>query len=185
MTSENAKPSRRYLSLTPLSKGVGLTFTPTFEVTSGSGRRSKEITRRIVRLLRKAGLEPQFDDEVISVTVWQAPKGLQSLLAAVDAEVDAFRNERLHPKEVEEILAITARERRRWTKDGRLPTSGHTSFRRGQNSIHLLPYPPDDITSLAGQREQIEAWRRQDQQHAGTPADAADDEVDEQPQSTA
>lgn len=114
-------------------------------------------------MFRNADLEPTIADKFVDVTIWQGPNGVRSILAAIDAEVDAFRKERLHPKAVEEILAITARERRRWTKDGRLPTSGHTSFRRGQNFVYLLLYPPDAIASLSEHPDRIEAWRQADQ----------------------
>ncbi|WBU32425.1 hypothetical protein OOZ54_12005 [Rhodopseudomonas palustris] len=87
---------------------------------------------------------------------------MPGLLTAIDAEIVAFQAERIHPKELDEILTITPHERRRWTKDGRLPTSGHTSFRNGKKSVFLVLYPPTPIRALADRPEQIEAWRRTD-----------------------
>ena len=59
-------------------------------------------------------------------------------------------------------------KRRRWTKDGRLPTSGAGLFRGGQHSIHFPLYPPTKIAMLAQQPEKIEAWRQEDEGRPST-----------------
>lgn len=87
---------------------------------------------------------------------------LAGLLSVIDSVLDEFREERLHPRVVEEILGITPRERRRWTKDGRLPKSGSGSFRRGQNTIHFSLHPARKIAALAGKPGMIETWRQDD-----------------------
>ena len=68
---------------------------------------------------------------------------------------------------VDEILAITAAERRRRTKDGRLRTSGHALFGQGKKQVGLFVYAPDTIRQLAVCPDQIADWRRRD---TGTPA---------------
>ncbi|PZA13762.1 hypothetical protein DNX69_01495 [Rhodopseudomonas palustris] len=131
-------------------------------MTLGSERRAKAVARRVLRLLRRLKLEATLDGNGVHATIRQAAFDMGGMLAAIDEEIAAFQAERIHPKEVDEILAISSRERRRWTKDGRLPTSGHTSFRSGKNSVFLVLYPPARITALAHRPEQIEAWRRAD-----------------------
>jgi hypothetical protein len=60
---------------------------------------------------------------------------------------------------VEEILSITSDERRRWTKDGRLPSSGTTSFKRGKNRVSLPLYSPEAIAALAQGQNLLQSWR--------------------------
>jgi hypothetical protein len=88
------------------------------------------------------------------------------LLSEIDAALDAFRKQRLHPLVVEEILGITASERRRWTKDGRLPQSGMDSFGCGRQSIHFPLRPATKIAELARRPATIEAWRHEDEEQS-------------------
>ena len=68
---------------------------------------------------------------------------------------------------VEELLGITAAERRRWSKDGRMPVSGRAFFSQGQKQVGLFVYSPEAIRDLAARSDVIAGWRRQD---AVTPA---------------
>ncbi|UEM15412.1 hypothetical protein J4G43_015050 [Bradyrhizobium barranii subsp. barranii] len=135
MTSSDSNPYSRYLAVLHSSNGVSLTFGPTAELTLGSRRRAIEARWRVAGLLRRRRFKTSTQGEAICTTI--APQDIDELsdLLAVDAALDAFRQERLRPRVVEEILGITSRERRRWTKDGRLPQSGSGSFRRGRRSI--------------------------------------------------
>ncbi|WP_340672720.1 hypothetical protein [Bradyrhizobium ottawaense] len=141
-----------------------MTFEPTAELTLGSRRRAIEARQRVAGLLRRRRFKTSTQGEAICTTI--APHAideLSDLLAAVDAALDAFRQERLHPRVVEEILGITSRERRRWTKDGRLPQSGSGSFRRGRQSIHFALHPATKIAALARQPETIDVCRNEDE----------------------
>ena len=117
---------------------------------------------------------PPASDEVRASIPPYAVDELPSLLSEIDAALDAFRKQQLHPRVVEEILGITASERRRWTKDGRLPQSGSGSFRRGQ-SIHFALHPAAKIAALARQPATIEAWRIEDEKR--TSASETQDET--------
>lgn len=83
------------------------------------------------------------------------------------AVLDAFGQEQLYPRVVEEILGITSRERRRWTKDGRLHKSGAGSFYRGRQPIHFSLHPALQIAALSKSPEIIESWRKADAKGAG------------------
>ncbi|PPQ42342.1 hypothetical protein [Rhodopseudomonas palustris] len=174
MTSNDQETCKRYVWFGPCDDGIALRFEPTFAVALGSDRRAKAVIRRVLRLLRRLKLEAAQDGNGASATIRQPSFDMSGLLTAIDAEIAAFQAERIYPKEVDEILAISSRERRRWTKDGRLPTSGHTSFRSGKNSVFLVLYPPAPITALAHRPEQIEAWRRADAA-ASAPATGSND----------
>lgn len=162
MTSDKQGDYKRYVWFSPCDDGIALRFEPTFDISLGSERRAKGAVRRVLRLLRRLRLQACIDGNGVDATIRQPSVDMSKLLAAVDAEIVAFQAERIHPKELDEILTITPHERRRWTKDGRLPTSGHTSFRNGKKSVFLVLYPPAPIRALADRPEQIEAWRRTD-----------------------
>ncbi len=68
----------------------------------------------------------------------------------------------VEPSHVEDILAITGKERTRWGKDGRLPRSGTGQFRNGKQTIQYFTHPVDAIERLAARPEIISAWRASD-----------------------
>ncbi|MFT3938117.1 hypothetical protein [Rhodopseudomonas sp.] len=162
MTSDKQDDYKRYVWFSLCGDGIALRFEPTFDISLGSEWRSRAAVRRVLRLLRRLRLQACIDGNGVSATIRQRSIDMSTLLAAVDAEIVAFQAERIHPKELDEILTITPHERRRWTKDGRLPTSGHTSFRNGKKSVFLVLYPPAPIRALVDRPEQIESWRRAD-----------------------
>lgn len=69
--------------------------------------------------------------------------------------------EKLTAKAVEEVLQVTAIERQRWTKDGRLPSAGDAFIQRGQK-VRLLTYAPELIAQLVTKPPTIETWRMSD-----------------------
>jgi hypothetical protein len=162
-------PNSRYAAVGVFPSGVLLTFEPADALSLGSCRRAREARRRVAGLLRRHRLKVLARGEAIRTTIpSQATVDLVDLLSAIDKALDAFRQERLYPKVVEEILGITSRERRRWTKDGRLPKSGTGSFRRGRQSIHFALHPPQEIARLSKNPEIIAAWRKADAESSGT-----------------
>jgi hypothetical protein len=79
----------------------------------------------------------------------------QSLQRAVNLPIEQSR--------VEAALGITRKECNRWTKDGRLPTSGTLIISRAINlRIQRSTYPPEMIADLVGHPERIAAWRADD-----------------------
>jgi hypothetical protein len=152
----------RYLSISHLLGEVSLVFEPTLDLTLGSQRRAKDACRFVLVFLKWRRIKTWKQDEQVHASVARCETDkLPSLLFEIDAALDAFRRQQLHPRVVEEILGIAAEERRRWTKDGRLPQSGSRSFRRGQ-SIHFALHPAAKTEALARRPEKIEAWRTQD-----------------------
>jgi len=64
---------------------------------------------------------------------------------------------------VEAALKISRKECNRWTKDGRLPTSGTLIISRAPNlRIQRSTYAPEVIAGLAAHPERIDAWRAED-----------------------
>lgn len=156
--------SSRYCEIGRDAVGFVFSFSPTPELTMGSTRLARDLCRRVGLMIRRskfakvriaptrveATFEP-IDEEEIGV-----------LVNRIDVSISQFRRERLHPRIVEDILGITSRERLRWIKDGRLPTSGSGSFRRGRQDIHFPLHPPDRIAAIARNPEVIAVWRAAD-----------------------
>jgi hypothetical protein len=163
MTSSEYDLRSRYLTIDRSPLGLSLTFEPLSKLAFGSKQRAEEARRRILGLLKSHRVNATAEGEIIRATIPpHAMAGLRDLVFELDAALDAFGEERLHPRVVEEMLGITAHERRRWTKDRRLPTSGWGSFRRSQQSIQFPLYPAAKIAALAQRPETIESWRRED-----------------------
>jgi hypothetical protein len=140
----------RYFTIGQSFAGISISFVPTRELTLGSARRAEEARRCVVNLLKRRRAKALIEGSTVHATIpSHAIAGLRALVSELDAALDAFREERLHPRVVEEILGITARERRDWTKDGRLPTSGSGAFQGGRQTIHFPLYPTAKIAALA------------------------------------
>lgn len=77
------------------------------------------------------------------------------ILDAIDRasqKLDEFGEEKLTAKTVERLLNITAVERRRWSKDGRLPNSGTDFFQAGRTLVQIATYSRETVFfSRAGQ----------------------------------
>jgi hypothetical protein len=133
-------------------------------LTLGSARRERKSIDLIKRTLRGSRpREIRRSNQRIQILFDRlADTGLRNLIAKIDKAVITFRSERLYPREVEEILGITSRERIRWTKEGRIPKSGKGSFGCGSRSIPFAMHPSDAIAALANGRHIIEAWRAAD-----------------------
>lgn len=70
----------------------------------------------------------------------------------------------LDQRQVELALRITTAECNRWTKEGRLPRSGHLIINRGagQQRVQRSTFCPDGIAELLAQSDVIERWRQQE-----------------------
>jgi hypothetical protein len=86
----------------------------------------------------------------------------RSAIEYLDHMLDGLRKERLSPKIVEEAFGISLIERRRWIKDGRLPTSGAGHFKKGKTVFQFSLHAPEDIAKIAARPEIIAAWREVD-----------------------
>jgi hypothetical protein len=173
INAANTMPSRlssvrsRYLAIGYLLNEVSLAFEPAHDLTLGSPRRAKEACHCVLGLLKRRRIKSWKGEDEVRASIPRDDVGkLPDLLSEIDTALDAFRRQRLHPRVVEEILGITANERRRWTKDGRLPQSGSGSFRRGKQSIYFAFHPAAKIEALAREPEKIESWRNEDRSAA-------------------
>ena len=80
------------------------------------------------------------------------------LFQALDQRLEAIANRPLSARQAQTLLGITARERLRWTKDGRLPRHGTDFIKRGQ-IISLATYAVEEIENLFRHPETVRRWR--------------------------
>jgi hypothetical protein len=156
--------SSRHLVVAVGDDGISVSYQPPVSLTLGSESRSREVRYRVkAKLKRAAPLSRNDDGETVRARFeLSSAQQLKSVVAEIDRLLDGFPKQRLTPRMVEEILEISAAERRRWNKDGRLPKSGAGSFRRGKQSISFNLHPPEKIAQLAKDQTLIAQWRQDD-----------------------
>jgi hypothetical protein len=165
--SSRRRPANRYGRYGVVNESTDhliVTFNFPEKLTLGLRQRAREARRRTLKLLRRINPTTieKGDSYLSAAFPLDAADRVAATLKLVDHELDGLMVERLHPALVEQILGITARERLRWTKDGRLRSSGHGSFSRGSRSINYALYRPAEISKLARAPHIIENWRAAD-----------------------
>jgi hypothetical protein len=130
--------------------------------------REGEVNRRIAASVRHVDSE-RYKKSFGTLVFRRADIGLvREIVADIDNSLRTIASRPLTPRLVQDVLGITARERLRWTKDGRLPTKGVVSFRRGQ-SISVRTYAPESIAKLLSDPGTIASWRAVDAKEAAAP----------------
>jgi hypothetical protein len=147
--------SHRFLHFRDTEDGRLMVFKPTVELTCNSPTRLRGILKRVKRVARKQRLKSTIEAAELRVTMPDVPQEyLRDVIEAIAALVESIEGLSLTPKEVEEALNITSRERIKWTKAGRL-------FRKGQEIFYQC-YSPSGIAHLATRPDAISEWRRSD-----------------------
>ena len=88
-------------------------------------------------------------------------QALKSITDDIANTLEATAARAMTPKEICKALNITYQERLRWTKDGRLKTSGVASFSKA-NTVSISTYPAYAIHDLIKDPSVIEGWRQKD-----------------------
>ena len=154
--------SHRFLYFKDTDDGRLMVFKPTVELTCNSATRLCGILKRVKRVVRKQRLKSAIEAAELRVAVPDGPhEYLRDVIADITELIESIERLSLTPKEVEEALSITSRERIKWTKAGRLPRAEQRSFMKGQEIFYQC-YSPSGITELAMRPETISEWRRSD-----------------------
>lgn len=124
--------------------------------------RSDEALRCLRRHLRAHRPVWNLGDRGLAVMLG-GMREVEATLRAATEELARIAGRPLTPKLVCVALGITAQERLRWTRDGRLPSSGRIGVKRGQ-VLHLPTYSVNAIARLAATPEVVAAWRERDAQ---------------------
>jgi hypothetical protein len=134
-------------------------------VTLGSAMRAKgilqEIRARLPFAVRKA---LDLEGTVLSLAM---PETSRAIFRATSASVTEMLADMealpVIPREIEDILAITTSERRRWLEDGRLPSAGTRTVKlRGRaRQITFHVFDPAVVVDILD-RGAVDEWREDD-----------------------
>lgn len=143
---------------------ITISYKIAWPMTLGSKAREKDLRRRFKARLQRWSPEKITDADNVIAALWAMKDAAKarSAIEYLDHMLDRFRKERLAPKIVEEALGISSVERRRWIKDGRLPTSGAGHFKKGKTVFQFSLHAPEDIAKIAARPEIVAAWREVD-----------------------
>lgn len=86
----------------------------------------------------------------------------QALADTIRRRLTKIARRPISGRRTEQILRISAEERRRWTRDGRLPPHGQSRMRTGGREIILQTYDPEAVEALADMPAELAAWRARD-----------------------
>jgi hypothetical protein len=165
-SSSDNNTATRDLSVTTDRDTVTISCELSWPLTLGSQTRARLLQRKLKHRLRKWTPHDVIAYKQNVTARWQRSACERAMNAFADIEqlLDAFRQERLEPKVVEEILCITGHERRRWVKDGRLPKSGTGQFRKGRQVFQFYLHPAEEIAKIAKNPQIIAEWRKADRE---------------------
>ncbi len=133
--------------------------------TLGSGVRVKgilqEIRSRLPSPVRKS-LDMQAGG-LILVMPETSKTAFRAAASAVSSALDDIADLPIIPREIEDILTITASERKRWLEDGRLPSAGTRTVRlQGRaRRITFHVFDPRVVEDLLD-RGAVDEWREED-----------------------
>jgi hypothetical protein len=160
--------SSRNLWIERSGETISISYKLAPSITLGSKVREQDLRRRLKARLNRWSPHEVIDSGEVVTAYWQTAdlQKAKSAILYVDHMLDAFRKERVIPKIVEEVLGISASERRRWIKDGRLPTSGTGQFKKGKTVFQFYLHRTEDIARLIAHPEIIAEWRSADAEAA-------------------
>lgn len=168
MDLRRAKPDRtlmaRYRHFDVVRRGqqIVLSLQRLFEDSPAMRLRERELGRRVVHEL--TDLVATNYEEGVREFLLDRSHAISSafgLFKTLDRRLEMITARPLSGRDVQNLLAISSRERLRWTKDGKLPGQGKAFIKRGQ-MISLATYPIKAIEYLFLHPEIIDAWRRQE-----------------------
>jgi len=145
------------------SDGLYISLGPCFGMHLGLRLRADEAQRCIYRVFdRGSRWDPQLRE--LTCATDTSPE-VESKLDSLAEALTRIAWRPLTPRFVAAALGISAQERVRWTKDGRLPPSGQAFARRGA-LLSVPTYAVTLIEELAAHPETVAAWREQDEASA-------------------
>lgn len=141
------------------------TWTLSPAATFGSSVRAKGILLE-VRVRLPVAVRKSLDVNGMALVLGMAKdseREFASASAAVTQALEGIENLPIIPREIQDILAISATERHRWLKDGRLPSAGtrtvRLSGRARQITFHV--FDPRVVEDLLD-RAVVDEWREED-----------------------
>jgi hypothetical protein len=158
------KPKYQYLDVSDVALTATVGFVPSTKLTCGSSQRASQAIRVVKSVFRRLQnrIVRHTERGIVIICPGAAEKDLLRLCSIAEERLVRLREEPLTPTMVEEILSISSAERRRWSKDGRIPTAGNVLFSQGKKQVSLFVYSPEAISKLSARPGQIAGWRQRD-----------------------
>jgi hypothetical protein len=153
-----------YVEIVPDDADITVRVALPKALTLGSKTREFNLRRRI-KTRSKLWKPLSRSDDDTSVLLRFSREDIGRMRAVVTDLCDLladFTKDLVTPKVVEEALGITARERIRWTKDGRLPKSGTGTFKKGRHNFMYYLHPSAKIALLVETPSILKSWRDAD-----------------------
>lgn len=153
-----------YLSVQALDQELFVTFDPPDDPVRAHSNRFRTARRLFLKtMIKLGGSKAVFYAEVPTFVFAPTDRDVVDVgCSALDQRLRAVFDEPLPAKRVDALLAITSSERRRWTKDGRLPPMGTLSSSRTQHNFNVPIFSVELIRRLVQQPEVIARWREAD-----------------------
>ncbi|HEY3032773.1 MAG TPA: hypothetical protein VGJ68_21735 [Bradyrhizobium sp.] len=139
-------------------------YAPPITLTIGSGSRAVHAVRLVKSVLKRLpGCVVQIANNAFTAHISDITKSeILDAIERANQRLDEFSEEKLTAKTVEKILNVTTLERRRWTKDGRLPHSGTAFFQAGRTQVQVATYSRETVLFFASRPDLIRTWREAD-----------------------
>jgi hypothetical protein len=160
MNEPAALPKSRFLDIGRQAEMLTFSFARCFEESLGLNLHRREAHRAAKSALKSLGAVTWLSADLVLILDGRrsAIDDMASVLNEIDQRLERIAERPLSARTVERTLSITARERSRWTKDGRLAAAGTSLIRRGQ-LVSLSTYAVGDVARLINEPETIRAWR--------------------------
>lgn len=130
-------------------------------MTLNSATRAKDALYKVRSRFKKHRWEfVETDNEISTFHPHSNSKKCVEVIVTLENELDEFFGSALGPLTVEEVLGITARERLKWLKDGRLATVGTESFKKNGITITYHVHALETIKAITP--KMIIKWREDD-----------------------
>lgn len=163
-------PRSRYLIFIQEGARTIVSFERCLEENQILRYRASELRHAVRKQMKRLGLlDAPPRSARMAIRALPAGKGEHfKIIQDLECRLDAIAKRPLSPNLVEALLGISSQERLRWTKDGRLPTSGRATLRKGA-VISIATHPADKILALAADPSIIAGWRNADAQASTSP----------------
>lgn len=128
---------------------------------AGLIQQRKKVANSAARLFRRS--LARIGGVAVADGGFELPADRLAQLADIDRRIMAIAAAPLSGRSVERTLAISGDERRRWTRDGRLPTCAKSVAGRSSHLFSLSMYSAELILDLATDPATIAGWRAADE----------------------
>jgi len=138
-------------------------WTLPFDATLGSSVRAKGIFQAVrLRLPSAARKALSVRGSELSMALSSIPDA-ETCVSVVAHALEGIEARPVIPREIQDILGITATERHRWLKDGRLPSAGTRTVKLNGRAkkITFHVFDPELVRELLS-RDAIVDWREED-----------------------